>query len=94
MLLPLDGPSLQTSVAVSTTTVQAKVGASPLSERKVVTIQPIDGVIYIGFVTPVSTSMGFYVAKRQIISLEASESQSIYMIAASGTVNVIVAERA
>lgn len=102
MLLPLDGPSIQGLLSVDTSTVQeVKVGGSPLSERKVVTLQPKDGRVYVYFGDGVTTpnaatvaASGILIFKNAMISYEASESQHIFMLAVSGTVNVAIIERA
>jgi hypothetical protein len=102
MIQPLDGPSSQgTLSSVGTTTVvEAKVGVSPLEERKVITLQG-DSRYYIyfgdGTGTPTAgtvTSNGFLAFKDAMVSLEASDSQSVYVLAVSGTVNIKIAERA
>jgi hypothetical protein len=89
MLQPLDGPSVQDTLAV-TTEVEAKVGASAFEERKVITLQPDDKLL----VTFESGQPGFTLAKNGIYTFEASNTQPVYITAVSGTVNVIVAERA
>lgn len=102
MLQPLDGPSDQTSVSVDTiTVVEAKVGGSPLAERKVVTLQPTDGKIRVYFgdggAAPSAATVasdGLLQFKNAKESYEASDSQSVYILAETGTVNVIVVERA
>ena len=100
--LPLDGPSSQTRVNVTTSTVvRLRVGPSELAERKVITVQPTTGNIYIyfgdGTATPNSTTVqnnGFIHYKNAIHSYEASDRQDVYMLAVSGTVSVTYAERA
>lgn len=94
MLFPLDGPSEQGVLAVSTTEVEAKIGASPFLERKVVTIQPLDGRVRVLFKSGVAATSGLLVFKNQIVSFEASETQPVYLITESGTTNVVVVERA
>ena len=90
MLQPLDGPSVQDTLAVTTTEVEAKVGASPFEERKVVTLQA-DGKLLVTFE---SGQPGFTLAKNGIYTFEAAYSQPVYIKAVSGTVNVVIAERA
>ena len=98
---PLDGPSSQDRVSVTTSTVkELKVGASALPERQVVTVQS-DGDIWVYFgdggAAPSAatvSSKGFRQYKNGKDSYEASEKQSIYVVATSGTVNVTFAERA
>lgn len=102
MLFPLDGPSAQTSVSVDTTTVQeVKVGGSVLSERKVITLQPLNGQIRVYFGDGVTTPVAATVASNGLLhfnkakeSYEASDSQPVYILAEAGTVNVIIIERA
>jgi hypothetical protein len=98
---PLDGPSAQESLTVTSATVQeAKAGASRLSERQVVTIQPSQK-IYVYFGDGVSTpnaatvsSKGIVQYKDQLNSYEASSSQPIFILAVSTTATVKVIERA
>ena len=102
MFQALDGPSAQDTISVGTgTVVEVKVGASPLEERKVVTIQPKDGKIYVYFGDGVSTPSigtmaadGFIQVKSSLRSYEAAKSQAVFILAVSGTVNVTIAERA
>ena len=102
MILPLDGPSAQFAVALtSSTAVEVKDGANPaMSERKVVTILPIDGKIYIYFGDTVSTptasdvkTKGFPHPKGAMRSYEAADTQDVWIVADTGTVDVRVAER-
>lgn len=90
-LFPLDGPSVQNQITFTTTPAEVKVGASTYSERKVVTIQPVDGTLRLTFQ---SGQPGFYLYQGGFYSFEASDSQLIYAYTDSGSVNAIVAERA
>lgn len=101
-LQPLDGPSLQDTLSISTVSVlEVKSGVTALPERKVITIQPLDGSVYIYFgdgdniptTTDVSTK-GFLHNKKLKESYEASETQPVFILAVSGTVDVRFAERA
>jgi uncharacterized protein YpmB len=100
--LPLDGPAQQLVVSVSTAAItEAKAGVSALEERKVVTIQPLNGKVYVYFaqegVTPSAATVianGFIQYKNQKETYEASNSQLIYLVAVSATTNVSIAERA
>lgn len=100
-LIPLDGPAQQTTLTVNTSTVQEAKGATALPERKVVTIQPTTGKIYVYFgdgasVPSAATVIadGFVQFKNARDSYEASDTQKIYILAVTGTVTVKVAERA
>lgn|SRR5574343_1256989 len=100
MFEPLDGPSIQDVLSVGTgAVVEAKIGVSALTDRKVVTIQPA-GKIFVLFasdaVPTVSdvTTKGFEQYKDSIQTYEAGERQKLYLVSASGTINVKIAERA
>ena len=102
MFQPLDGPSSQiklTSVG-TVTPVEVKVGADPLDDRQVITIQPT-GNIRIWFAssdtTPLAATIsanGFLHYKDAKESYEAGSKQKVWILAVSGTVDVIIAERA
>lgn len=102
MLKPLDGPSKQGLLVVTNVSVlEVKISASALAERKVVTLQPLNGKIRVffaddGAAPSVGTvlSAGFEHPKKAIRSYEATEKQKVYIAAESGSVNVIAAERA
>jgi hypothetical protein len=101
-LLPLDGPSKQFAVALTdSTAVEVKDGANPaISERKIITILPTDGKIYIYFGNGVDTptandiqTKGFPHPKGAIRSYEATNTQDVWIVADTGTVDVRIAER-
>lgn len=101
MLLPLDGPALHGKQTINTTTpFRVKVNANELPERKIVTIQPLTGKIYIFFgydenVPTVSDIQGGFIQfKNALHSYEASNEQFVYILAVTGTVDVAFAERA
>lgn len=101
MFSPLDGPSKQGALSVDTITPQqVKVDATPLSERQVVTIEPVNGKLWVlfgdGITTPTASDMqnkGFRHPKT-IRSYEAGDRQVVWVLAQSGTVDVRIAERA
>lgn len=92
MFIPLDGPAAHGQINVSTTPVEVKAGGSPLDERQVVTIQPVDGEIYFGYTNSVTSSTGTKIFRGQVYPLEAKTSLTIWVVAASGTVDVRVTE--
>lgn len=100
-LSPLDGPSAQLALSVTSSVVQeAKAGGSALSERKVITLQPTQNIyVYFGdgITTPnaatVSTN-GIKHFKDQLNTYEASNTQPVFILAVSSTASVIVVERA
>jgi len=102
MLQPLDGPSAQFSASLtSVTVVEIKAGASVLSERKVITLQPLDGDVWVyfgdGITTPNAATVasdGFRHYSKDKESYEATNQQQVFMVAVTGTVDVRGAERA
>jgi hypothetical protein len=101
MLEPLDGPSKHTVLsAVDTVTpVQVKVGATALTDRKVITLQG-DSKFYVYFaddaIVPSAATVaaeGFVQFKDQKESYEAGQRQIVFVLAVTGTVNIRVAER-
>ena len=90
--LPLNGPATHGSINVTTTAIEVKVGASPFEERKVITIQPLDGVVYYGYDNTVTSSTGTKLFKSIVFPLEASPSLSVWIIAGTGTVDVRITE--
>ena len=102
MLSPLDGPAKQFQLTANTTTPQElKRDATALEERKVITIQAIDGKVWIYFADEIETvtaanvsSKGFLHFSKGKESYEASNTQKVYVLAFAGTVDVRGAERA
>ena len=91
-LLPLDGPAVQDSLTATGTYAEIKIGASPYDERKAITLQPLEGKLYVTFETG---KPGFLLFKYQIMTFEASSTQPLYFKTVSGSSEaVIVAERA
>lgn len=101
MYLPLDGPSKQDLIPVTTSaSVEVKAKTTVFDDRKVVTLQPLSFMIKIYFadegeVPSAATviSKGFEHPKKAIRSYEACGKQSMYMISIGGNTNVVVAER-
>lgn len=91
-ILLLDGPALYTSISVTTTPQEVKVGGSALQERQLISIQPIDGDIYYGYDNSVSSTTGTLIKKGQWFPQEAGEDLSVWVVAASGTVDVRITE--
>ena len=92
MLQPLDGPGINGNISVTTTPSEARVGGTTLEDRAVITVQPIDGVIYYGYDNSVSSTNGTKIFKGQIIPFEAGPELPIFLVAESGTVDVRITE--
>ena len=100
---PLIGPSAQTTLTVNSSTVQeVKVGVTALASRKLATLQPVSGKIYIyfgadgaGAPSPATViADGAIIFKNAKETFEAGPLQPIYILAVSGLVDVKVIERA
>lgn len=92
MYLPIDGPVVYKSLSVTTTATEVKVGGSVLDDRVAIMIQPIDGVVYLGFDSSVTTSNGIKIAKELVFPFECGPRVSVYLITSSGTVDVRIVE--
>lgn len=82
------------NIVVGTTAVELKVGGSPLSNRKVVTMQPQDNKIYWGYDSSVTTSTGTQVFKDQFMPLPVGPDISVYLIADGAGKSVRIGELA
>jgi len=98
----LDGPAKQFKLsAVDTATpVEVKSGVSSMEERKVITIQG-SAKFYVYFADEAEspsaatvTANGFIQYKNAKETYEASDSQVVFVLAATGTVDIRGAERA
>lgn len=101
MYQPLDGPAKQGKLtAVGTATpVEAIVGGSAFTGRQVITLQG-NGKFYVYFadegVVPNAATVsadGFLQFKDAKETYEAGSQQAVYVLAVSGTVDIIIAER-
>lgn len=92
MYRAIDGPGVYGAISVTTTPVEVKVGGSSLEERLFVTIQPLDGDIYYGYDNSVSATTGTKLYKTLAEPIEAGPKLSIWVVAASGTVDTRITE--
>jgi hypothetical protein len=76
------------------TTYEAKVGASSLSSRKLLTILPTSADIYWGYSNAVTTSTGTKIPKDITMSLDINKQSTvtIFLVSASNSVNVRITE--
>lgn len=91
--VPVNGPSTYGALSVTTSATEVKVGASALEERIVVSIQPLDGDVFLGYDNSVTTSTGTKIFKGQYVELERTNTVALWLIAAA-TVDVRIAELA
>jgi len=89
---PVDGPNVYGTISVGTTPVELKIGASALSERKVIVIQSLGSRIYLGYDNSVTVSNGMEMSKRQVLFLEVGEHVQVFAVASSGTIDVRIQE--
>lgn len=79
------------AISVTTSAIEAKVGGSKLSNRKVVVITPTNGTVYWGGSNAVTTATGTPIFKNQSLTVTATDLVAVWLISA-GTVNVRVVE--
>jgi len=77
------------SITVSTSSVAARVDGSNLTNRKMLMIAPINGIVYLGSSSSVTIATGIPIYPNQVISFAFSANVTPYLIAGSSiTVNV------
>ena len=81
-----------TNLAVTTTAVEAKVGASPLTDRKLLVVTNLGPqTVYYGTAS-VTAAAGQPLFKNQTLSLPCTAGLSLFLRAANGTQDIRVAE--
>lgn len=88
----LDGPGYNKALSVTTTAVEVVYDTNPLTERKIITIQPLDGDIYYGYSDGVTTSNGSKIFMNQFFPIEVGSDLRVWIIASTGTVDVRITE--
>ena len=88
----LDGPGYNKALSVTTTAQEVVYDTTPLSERKIITIQPLNGDIYYGYSNGVTTSNGTKIFSNQFFPLEVGPELRVWVITATGTVDVRISE--
>lgn len=92
MFQALDGPAESIRKTISSSEVLA-VNSSALEDRQMVSIQPLDGDVYLSYISPASQSNAFMkVFKGQYAELERSSSLPIYIVADTGSVVTLIGE--
>ena len=92
MFIPLNGPAVNNNATVGSTAVEAKVGATILEDRKIVTIQPLSDHLYFGYSSGVTSLNGTKIFKGQVYTLEATDQLPIWIISASEDNDVRITE--
>jgi hypothetical protein len=101
MLEALDGPSIQGKITVTDAAVsEAKVGVSSFDDRKVLTLEG-NGRFYVYFANEGEVPSAATVADQGFLhyrntkeTYEASETQIVFLLAVTGSVDIKIAERA
>lgn len=89
------GTGTQGAITVTTSVIEAKVGGSRLSNRKLLTVYNNgNNTIYWGYTSGVTSSNGTPIVKNQQAVWDIGDDQAIYLIAGSGSNNVRVTEGA
>lgn len=80
----INGEGVQASLTIGTTAVEVKVGATPIDNRKEVTLyNNSNNTIYWGFTSAVTTATGTPVEKKEFISWRVGPNVSVFVIAAT-----------
>ena len=85
--------STNAAISVTTTAIEAKVGASKLANRKFISITPTNGTIYWGSTSAVTIASGTPIFKNQCIAMDFTDNVAVWLIGA-GTVDVRIVEGA
>ena len=88
----LDGPAVYGALSVTTTPVEVKVGPSAVSDRTAITIQALDGDLWLGFSAGLTDANGSRVYQGQHLILECSGSLPVFIRSVAGTVDTRIAE--
>lgn len=89
----LNNSGVEGSLTVGTSAIEVKVGASKLEGRKQVTLyNNSNNIIYFGYTNAVTTSTGIPILKKQMITWDAGDILTIYVIAGSAGNNCRVVE--
>jgi hypothetical protein len=91
----ISGSGAEGAITLGTTAIEAKVGASALSNRKLLTVFNNSGnTIYWGRTSGVTTSSGTPIYEKQMVSFQALADAPIYIISSSSGTNVRITESA
>ena len=98
--LPLDGPAKSYSLTVGNTVVVELVSGTPLKDRDVVSVQPLNDHIWVYFGdengAPDAATVaadGFLHFKKCLQTYEAGYRQKIYLLAVNNEADVRISER-
>jgi len=70
MYIALDGPGFYKALTVTDTAQELKVNSERYDQRRIVTAQPTDGIIYYGFDNQVTAATGTAIFKNQLWKME------------------------
>lgn len=79
---------------VTTTAAEALGGASRLSPRVFISVMPTNGTVYWGMTSGVTSTNGTPIFKNQFVVFEFTDGAPLYLVAATGSVDVRVTEGA
>ncbi len=89
----LNTGGVQSAMTVGTSAIEAKVGASRLTNRKLLTICPTDGDIYWGYTNAITTTTGTPIFKNQMVAISVGDTAAVYLVASANR-NVRITEGA
>lgn len=90
--ISLNEAGVSTSLSISSS-VEVKVGGSTLTNRQTLSVQPVDGTIYLSYSSPATAANAFMqVFRRQYVEVERGAMIPVYAVAKSGTVETLIGE--
>lgn len=91
--IKINKEGVQGAITVGTTAVEAKVGASILTGRQILTVQHQGNQrLYWGFTSAVTTSTGTEIFKNQLVTFDVEAPVRIWLISDSAGQNVRITE--
>lgn len=91
--LKANNQGVQGQIIVGTTAVEAKVGASTLANRQILTVQHLGNQrLYWGYTSAVTTSSGTEIFKNQLVTFEIELPLRVYLISDSSGQEVRITE--
>lgn len=77
--------SLNAAISVTTSAIEAKVGTSRLTSRKLLSITPTNGTVYWGSTSAVTIASGTPIFKNQCVTMAFTDNVAVWLIGVAAT---------
>jgi len=77
--------SLNAAISVTTSAIEAKVGATRLTSRKLLSITPTNGTVYWGSTSAVTIASGTPIFKNQCVTMAFTDNVAVWLIGVATT---------